>query len=196
MNQTWWNENLSNPETMQLFESWIGKEDAISKKIIRNHVISKKYKSILDVGCGLASEYDGYKNIEKYNIDYTGIDSCKILIDKNRERGINMIEANCEDIPLNNSSIDVVFSRHVLEHQPSFKGTLSEMIRVARKEAIHIFFIKPNDTEIIKYTEHDNLYHNTYCKKDIEEFISSNNKVKKFYWKEINETECSLHILV
>jgi ubiquinone/menaquinone biosynthesis C-methylase UbiE len=135
---------------MDQFKAWIGDYSAQSKVIMRQYIISKGYKSIADVGFGVATEYEGYKN-EGYQIDYVGIDSCSILVNRNKSIGIPMIESNCEKIPLPDNSVDVAYSRHVFEHQPSFVGTLAELIRIGRKEAIHVFFINPNVEQIINY---------------------------------------------
>jgi len=114
MNQTWWNKNLSNPEMMKTFEGWIGDQNSVSKIFIRNYVKSKEYKSLVDVGCGIATEYDGYKN-DNYDIKYTGVDSCTILVEKNKSRGVPMIESNCESIPVEDNTYEVSFSRHILK---------------------------------------------------------------------------------
>jgi ubiquinone/menaquinone biosynthesis C-methylase UbiE len=195
MNQTWWNDNLSKPENMDIFKKWIGDQNAQSKVLLRQYIASKKYSSILDVGCGVATEYDGYKN-DGYPIDYKGVDSCSILVKSNIARGVPMIEANCENIPLEDKSIDIVYSRHVLEHQPSFKGILNEMIRLAKYEAIHVFFIIPGPLEIISYDSIQNLYHNRYNINDIIQFLQTHPRVDKFTFNPINKDEASLHILV
>ena len=68
------------------------------------------------------------------------------------------------------------------------------MIRVASKYVVHIFFIKPDETEKINYWEEENLYHNRYSKNDIENYLSKNSKVKSFEWLDINEAENALVI--
>lgn len=195
MEQTWWNNNLSNPEMMSQFKNWIGTYCAESKLFLRQYVSTMKYKSLIDIGCGIATEFDGYKS-DNYDIEYMGVDSCKILVVFNRERGVPMIEAHSECIPVTDDSYDVAFSRHVLEHQPSFKQTLAEMIRIAKKEAVHIFFLIPGINEKIDYDSSSNLYHNIYSRSDIEAFLNEHEKVERFEWKTITDNECSLHIFV
>ena len=68
------------------------------------------------------------------------------------------------------------------------------MIRVAEKYVVHIFFIKPGETEKINYWDAENLYHNTYSKDDIEKYLSKNSKVKSFEWMDINKDENALVI--
>ena len=195
MEQTWWDKNLTNPQMIDTFKEWIGTQNAQSKVFIRKYISSKNYTSLIDIGCGVATEFEGYKS-DRYPIEYVGVDSCKTLVQSNIHRGVPMIEANCENIPVKDNSYDVAFSRHVLEHQPSYKGTISEMIRIARKEAIHVFFIIPNVIEKINYNPLDNLYHNTYSRSDIEQFLFQNKKVRSFEWKYISDKEWSLHIFV
>jgi ubiquinone/menaquinone biosynthesis C-methylase UbiE len=188
--QTWWDQNLNTH--MDVFERWIGDYNSESKIKIRQHVISKNYKSLVDFGCGVATEYYGYKN-DNYDIKYLGVDSSTILNERNGSQGIPMILSDVDNVPLEDSSYDVSFSRHVWEHQPSYKPCLDEMIRISSKETIHVFFIKP-DVEKIDYNPSQNLYHNTFNKNEIEKYCYENKKVKNVYWVDINNQECSIHV--
>jgi ubiquinone/menaquinone biosynthesis C-methylase UbiE len=91
---------------------------------------------------------------------------------------------------------DVVFSRHIVEHQPACEPLLLETIRLAKHEVIHVFFKKPTPTtaHIINYDASLNLYHNTYSRFLIEYLLSNHSKVKNFRWNDISEDECVLHI--
>ena len=178
--QTWWDTEILH--RYDDFCKWVGDENKFSKVFARKHVISKGYKSLVDVGCGNASEYFGYKK-DYPELNYLGVDSSKFLNQKNTERGVPMLESPIEKVDLPDNSYEVAFSRHVLEHQPKYQPGLSELIRIASKEVINIFFIPPIEgQEEIIYTHSDNLYHNKYNKKDIEDFIKSNSKVKSFEW--------------
>ena len=74
----------------------------------------------------------------------------------------------------NNNEFDVVYCRHVLEHQDDYKSSIKEMIRVSRKTVLVIFWlISDNEDDCIKYDDRENLYHNTYSKSKINDFISS-----------------------
>ena len=190
--QTWWDLNLENK--MEMFKSWIGDYNIESKKFIRQYVINNNYISLADFGCGVATEYFGYKN-DNYNIKYLGIDSSLILNNKNTEVGVPMLLRDINETSLKDNEYEVSFSRHVLEHQPTYKNSLNEMIRVASKEVIHVFFIKP-EKEKINYDLSLNLYHNMYDKFEIESFCINNEKVHSIKWFEINDKECSLHIKI
>ena len=184
--QTWWDDNIKSQ--FEDFKSWVGTKDAYSKRWARRHVISSGFKSIVDVGCGNATEYFAYKE-EAPEIEYLGVDGSEYLYEYNLKAGVPIRCAQADDTRLPVSSYDIAFSRHVLEHQPDFKPVLDELIRIGRKEAMHIFFIRPKDKEIINYDPKQNLYHNTYIKQEIEQYGNSIPKVSNCYWVELSETE-------
>jgi ubiquinone/menaquinone biosynthesis C-methylase UbiE len=190
--QTWWDDNLDT--RYDEFASWVGDSNSRSKVFFRNYIKEKKYTSLVDIGCGNATEFFAYQK-EYPELQYTGVDSSKILNERNSKLGVPMILAPAENTELLSDFAEVAFSRHVLEHQPKFQPVLNEIIRLASKVAIHIFFIPPGDnSEHIGYDSSQNLYHNRYNKKDIEEYIISNPKVKKYEWINIENLESALII--
>lgn len=183
---TWWNQNIESK--MNDFKSWIGDFNYPSKIYCRNYIAGKQYKSVIDCGCGLATDFFGFKN-DKYKIDYVGLDSCKHLVELNRQYGITMIEAELENgLSIPSNSYDCVYCREVFEHLSHYKTALSEFIRIATKEIIVVFFIKPDeDEEKINYWQEEDLYHNKYNKKQLEEFILNDPKVDRLFWHEIDD---------
>lgn len=191
--QTWWDTNL--PNRMEEFTSWIGSSAAASKVYLREHIKQMNYKSVIDLGCGPATEYAALKK-DIPDIVYLGVDSSKVLCEKNKKEGIPILLASAESTGLQDNYAECVFSRHVLEHQPDFKDTLKEMLRLAAKEAIHIFFIPPTKGKgIISHDKKENLYHNQYNEKEIEAFLLSSPKVISFKWEKLQQ-EIVLHIKV
>lgn len=189
--QTYWDKNfVEDPEFAEKFFRAIGDKNAHSKKWFRLWLKENlQYRNLLDVGCGPATEFEGFRD-DGINISYTGVDSSAHLCQMNRDRGVDMIEAHAHQIPVRDSSYELVWSRHVLEHNPDFRPVLNEMIRCASKTAIHIFFIKPKEVAKIYFDEKEGLYPgNTYSVNDINEFLSSHPKVREFYWEEINKKE-------
>ena len=184
----WWNNHI-NDNMLSIFTGWVGDFNSESKIKVREYVVSKGYKSILDVGCGLCDTYYGYKN-DNYDIEYTGLDSCKYFIEQAINNNINIVESDMNKIDILDSSYDVVYGRHILEHMPNFRDALGEMIRISKYEVIIIFFIKPVDDEVINYDPSLDLYHNIYSKKDIENYLFN----FKYEWIDINEKEIMLSI--
>lgn len=192
----WWNDHLKEgSKDLKDFKQWIKDYDQPTKNYCRKYVISKKYRSILDCGSGLAAEYYGYKS-ENSDIDYTGLDSCDFLIQKNIESGIQMIKGDLEEIlPIKENQFEVVYCKAVLEHLRTPYVALKEFIRVAEKEVLIGWFIKPDEKPSkINYWEAENLYHNKYNKNEIEDFLKSQPKVKEFRWHEIDKLENVLHV--
>ena len=192
---TWWNKNVEN--RMNDFTGWIEDYNQPTKLYCRKYVINQGYKNIIDCGCGVATEYYGYKN-DKYNIEYTGLDSCKYLVSINKNNGINMIEAELEkNLPINNNSYECVFCRGVLEHLSYYEKTIDEFIRIGTKEVLIGWFIIPDkDEDKINYWNEEDLYHNKYNKNKLENFILNIPKVDKIFWTDINEKENVLHIIL
>jgi len=189
--QTFWNNFMRN-ETMNTFTNWVGNFDAESKMYFYNYIKNKDYKTLLDIGCGDATIYDGLKN-SNINIEYTGADSCDFFVNQGRHKNLNILNTDIRKIDTDDSSYDIVFARHIVEHQPDFETLFTEMIRIAKKECVHIFFIKPiiGDT-IINYDNKSDLYHNTFAHLKISEFLKNNPKVKNFEFKDINDAESML----
>ena len=195
--QVWWNKNAA--KQYDTFKWWVGDDEAESKKYSAQYCVDRKYTSVADVGCGDATFYSSLIKLNK-DIQYVGVDSCDFFIELNTKRNIPVIKSDIRHMPaIADSSFDICFSRHTFEHQLSFDKVLTEMIRVGRKEACHIFFIKPDEKKeliILGTDDYKDLFHNKYCKSDIEYLLSNHSKVKSFYWKDLNEQEVALHVLL
>jgi ubiquinone/menaquinone biosynthesis C-methylase UbiE len=162
------------------------------KKVRKNF---KNYKSLLDVGCGGSPEFYGIQNYK--NLKYTGLDITPEMVEYNLKKGINCVVGSANDIPFDDSSFDVVHSRHVIEHMEDFKKPLEEMIRVAKYLVLIPFFIEPLESgESIKHltdeeTEFE-IYHNQYSKTDISKVLNLNKKVKSFKFSKLQGQSTSL----
>lgn len=192
--QTWWNKHVQ--EQLDTFNGWIGDEDAQSRVYIVEYLKNKPYETIVDLGCGNAILYHSLKK-NNVNIEYTGVDSCNFFVETNNKLNINTLFGDIRKLTgINDSTYDIGFSRHTLEHQPTFELELNEMIRISKYEACHIFFIKPDSDPEVKYEKESDLYHNKYSKKRINNFLKARKKVKSWDWIDINENECALHIIL
>jgi SAM-dependent methyltransferase len=197
--QTYWNNHLSEEHYNNVFTQWVGDCDATSKLYVYEHLSNNNYASIIDLGCGDASIYQG---IQKRNIsiDYTGVDTCKFFINLCKRQNINVIDSDIRNVSTAvNASYDFVLGRHVLEHQDNFHELVEEMIRLAKKEVVCIFFIKPDLTSeetVINYEKETNLYHNTYSYSLITQFLTEHPRVSSFHLESIPNTdvEVALHI--
>jgi ubiquinone/menaquinone biosynthesis C-methylase UbiE len=194
--QTWWNTNISS--NIDTFKTWVGDENAESKLYSAVHSKNNNYTSVIDLGCGHATFFKSLKNIyNECEFKYTGVDSCDYFNTLNISNGIHMINNDVRNLTsVSDESYDFSFARHILEHQSEPFTTLSELIRIGKKEACHIFFIKPKDTLKINYDTNSKLYHNEYSREYIENYLSTNTRVSTWKWIDINKDECALHIYV
>ncbi len=182
------------------FASWWGNENAISRILARLHIIQKEYKSVLDVGCGFCTDHDALKKSCK-DLQYFAIDLAPLFVQKAIDRGISAQIARAQQMPFEDSSFDVIYARHLLEHMDGYQSALQEMIRVAKNEVMVVFFIKPQSAAVDKMGFIDvngyPIYQNRYSKSKIEAFLKGIEKVKSFAWQEVkNKDECILHIYV
>ena len=140
--QTWWNKNAK--AQYETFKNWVGNKDAPTKKYSAEHCHAKGYESVADLGCADGTFYLSLKDVYS-EIKYVGVDSCTFFVEMNTRNGIPTIQSDIRNIPdIKDSSVDMCYSRHTFEHQPDFETILGEMIRIGKKEACHIFFIKPD----------------------------------------------------
>jgi ubiquinone/menaquinone biosynthesis C-methylase UbiE len=192
-NQTWWDNNLQNEDRFNEYLGWLGDKESDSRVFILDNIKDLEIKSIVDFGCGPCVDYFSLKD-EGYEFGYLGVDSCVHLKEYNESREIPFLNAPVEKTGLEDDSYELSYSRHLLEHLPTYKDVLKEMIRIASKYVVHIFFIKPSDEEDINYWEEENLYHNHYNKSDIEKYLKRNKKIKSFEWMDITDKENALVI--
>jgi len=191
--QTWWDKEIK--DQFDDFKSWVGSSQAPSKVFMRKWLAEHKINSILDIGCGMCDEFEAYKK-EYPNIQWTGVEGSVFLHKKAIVKGKPVVNKEGHNIGFTDGAFDVSYARHVLEHQKSYKPILKEMIRVASKIATHTFFIAPQEKEIINYNKKLNLYHNTFNKNKIEEFVKSFDKVKSLSWLTISKVEVALVIFM
>lgn len=193
--QRWWHYEL--PHVIERCKTWFGNENAASRVQARNYVVSKKYQSILDVACALGTDFFGYKN-NKIVISYQGIEIAPFLVERAQKLGINVTWGTIENIAREDSAFDVTYARHVLEHLEYYELAINELIRVAKREALIVFFIAPHDEpdviDPIPANGHI-LYHNRYNKQKLEAYILSNPKVDHIEWEPSGDREMILHII-
>jgi SAM-dependent methyltransferase len=91
---------------------------------------------VLEVGCGtglLLSRVAGFARSAK------GIDLSPGMLERARQRGLDVVEGSATALPFGDASFDVAYSFKVLSHVPELELAFSEMIRVVRPGG-HIVF--------------------------------------------------------
>ena len=164
---SWWDDNFTRSD----FRSWLTNEGSFSRSILTDLV--RGYSSVLDCACGTCLDYFEYKK-KLIPVKYKGIDSCKGLVDEAKTFGIDCDLGDIEHLPYKDKSFDIVTARHILEHLDYYEKALGEMCRVAKYEVAVIFFLPPQEIEVLekdpalKYA----VNINKYGKKKLVEFAS------------------------
>jgi SAM-dependent methyltransferase len=150
-----------------------------TRKLIMNWAAAGQVGSILEIAFGGLHEYRAMRSqLKDLNISYFGVDwTEKFVVHAQSEfpecrwmqgdivRGVSV------------DSADVVYSQHMLEHLPALEPALSNMLRLARKKLVNIFFIPPKpfpNYEVVNWEKFP-LYHNTYSIGHIEAVCRSMN---------------------
>jgi ubiquinone/menaquinone biosynthesis C-methylase UbiE len=200
MNGAWW-DAFAQAGGFEDLETWLGGIDHASRVRIRERIAECNYETVLDCGAGLGLDYIGMSNLA-HPVSYAGIEPSKEMRQAAQEmivryetlrRGdeIPIVEGSIQEIPYPDSSFDLVYARHILEHLPRIDDAVAEMVRVARLEVIIVFFMRPGK-ETYLTRERDGLWQNWWSKDTVEAEFAGNDKVEVFFWESLG-TEVLFH---
>jgi ubiquinone/menaquinone biosynthesis C-methylase UbiE len=86
-------------------------------------------RSVLEVGCGTGLLL---RRIAAFASATRGVDLSPGMLEKARERGLDVVEGSATALPFEDESFDVTCSFKVLAHVPEINTALEEMARVTR----------------------------------------------------------------
>jgi ubiquinone/menaquinone biosynthesis C-methylase UbiE len=87
-------------------------------------------RDVLEVGCGTGLVL---RRIQGFARSARGVDLSPGMLEKARERGLDVVEGSATELPFEDQSFDVTCSFKVLAHIPDIQRALSEMVRVTRR---------------------------------------------------------------
>ena len=93
-------------------------------------------KTILEVGCGTGLILG---RVARFAAAAQGLDLSPGMLERARERGLDVREGSGTELPYEDASFDVAYSFKVLSHIPDFDTCLAEMLRVVRPGG-HVIF--------------------------------------------------------
>jgi SAM-dependent methyltransferase len=179
LTKNWWTEN-----DQPVGEAFLDfNKDAparhYTRKLILNWATAGQINSVLEIAFGGLHEYRAMRTqLKEMNVYYGGVDwTEKFVAHAQNEfpecrwtqgdivRGVSVDPA------------DVVYSQHMLEHLPALEPAFSNMLRLARKKLINMFFIPPKpfeNYEVVNWQKFP-LYHNTYSIGHIEHICRAMN---------------------
>lgn len=86
-------------------------------------------REILEAGCGTGLVLEGLAQLAKRAV---GVDISAGMLEKARERGLEVVKGSVTDLPFDDDSFDAVVSFKVLAHVPDLGKALAECARVTR----------------------------------------------------------------
>lgn len=103
-------------------------------------------KKCLEIGCGRGSlsayfADDGW-DCTLLDISSTVIDQAKVAFDA-AELKANFLVADCNKMPIEDNSYDLIFSIGLLEHFADSKNVISEQIRILKPGGLFIAYVVP-----------------------------------------------------
>jgi len=94
-------------------------------------------KKILDVACGDGQDMIFYKKI--VNTEVYGIDASEELVNKAKQKSLQVQLGYFDNIPFRDSEFDIVLSKYAIQTIDEFTKTYPEIARVLRKEGRFVF---------------------------------------------------------
>jgi SAM-dependent methyltransferase len=138
----------------------------LTRKLILDWAAGGQIQSVLEIAFGGLHEYRAMrKQLAELNVSYSGIDWAEHFV-AHAQKEFPECRWTHGDIVRGVSSegADVVYSQHMLEHLPALEPGFSNMLNLARKKLINIFFIPPKpfpNYEVVNWEKFPR-YHNTY----------------------------------
>lgn len=155
--------------------------DTKSRRFIVDQVIGKRPRSMADVGCGPLIDFRNlcrHKALEHgdFTTSWTGMDVSEGFLKDAIQfagtgRHVNFrLITDPIALPAMGMEFELVYSRHVLEHQPDYLRFLSELVRISGRWIVLTFFIPPvvfpTDGPLghhrVMIREEDGFYYNEY----------------------------------
>lgn len=129
--------------------------------------------TLLDAGCGPGTELVGYKQ-DALHVRYTGLDGSHRMLQLVRQKhpDATFVRGSLEQLPFAEGGYDVVLLKHVLEHQPDYRNTVRQAVRVARQAVVINFFHKPLPVPFdIHLKDRRGFWNNWYSRSKFEAYL-------------------------
>ena len=149
---SYWEENLP----IERFDKWCGFNGPAfnhqsTHRIACEHVHHMKHSSVLDVGAGLGV-IETIIQANPHPPQYTATEVTEKYVRFMRKKGLKVRKCRADKMPFKDEEFDCVLCIDVMNHQTEFESTISELIRVSKREVV-ISFFKPflEDLEYLSF---------------------------------------------
>lgn len=175
--ERWWQENHATRGDD--LTRWLAESDKTSREAVGQvaDAIADVWPLVLECGPGV---YIDAQTIwaERQFVRYHAIDVTPAIVEAGKAKGLDVTVGSIEAIPHPSGAFDLVYCRHVLEHLPSYRQALTEMLRVCSKKAVAVFWMLDTDADedrIHWNTVEDvpDTFHNVYSQKAITAYLDA-----------------------
>lgn len=142
-------------------------QDAIGNRFFYQTIdFSLEGKKILDIGCGDGTDCNFY---QKSGGIVTGLEPSDIFVQKAQKKYPDciFIVGVGEDLPCNDSSFDIVFSKYAVQTSPEVPKIMSEVARVLKKDGIFVMLTKHPFRQFMEQNESKNYFKNNITTSNI-----------------------------
>ena len=168
----------------------IGNAYAPGRQEVRQHIIARSYRTMIDAGCGPAIDFPHYRG----RLHYQALDFAEIWRQAAAANHIPFVAGSIEALPFRDRAFDVAYARAVLEHRPYYDAGMRELVRVADREAIIVFFKLREDADLIRPDEANHIHHNNYARAGVEKFARALPGVERIEWQDVPGLHYVLHL--
>jgi SAM-dependent methyltransferase len=162
----WWTQN--DQPVGKDFLAWNDAAPArqYTRKLITDWAAAGEVKSVLEIAFGGLHEFRALREpLGALGVRYSGVDwTAHFVAHAQKEFPQNQWTQGDIVRGVNVEPADLVYSQHMLEHIPALEPAFSNMLRLAKRKLINIFFIPPKafaGYEVVNWQQYP-LYHNTY----------------------------------
>jgi SAM-dependent methyltransferase len=178
---TYWDRQLTDSAERAAFLAGIGNADAPGRRQVKAHVARRRYRTLLDAGCGPAIDYAHYRG----RLRYVALDFADVWRRAAAAERIPFVAGSVEALPFGDRAFDVTYARAVLEHRPYYHDGMRELVRVAAREAIIVFFKVREDHDVIRPDPANGIHHNNYLRGEVEAYATSLPQVRAVRWQDV-----------
>ncbi len=150
-----------------IYSSNLAVQDAAGNRFFYQTIdFSLEGKNILDVGCGDGTDCNFY---QKSGGIVTGVEPSDDFLNSARKKypQCKFIIGVGENLPLNDSSFDVVFSKYAVQTSPEVPRVMSEIARVLKKDGILVMLSKHPLRQFMEQNADKNYFKNNITTSNI-----------------------------
>ncbi|MHC4533210.1 MAG: CmcI family methyltransferase [Planctomycetota bacterium] len=145
------------------------------RKYLKRKTSNQKVR-LLEIGFGAGIDYRALEKegiLDTDKVEYFGADVTQKFVEYARNNLSKMKPYLIDgySLPFEDKYFDLVYIRHVLEHQTHYRQLLSEALRVSKDEVFIIFFIELSEDASDRISFDGTWYHNTYSRKLFYKFV-------------------------